>query len=122
VTGRRAPGASGFAVESNTLLRSTSRGIGFDLMNKDRDLECPGPLGRDAGYTAPGRSRKRFEEIKAIVQTEYLWGRPAVREWVKGDLRRLYWKDGSYMFVDGAGEVRTNGGLASQAKIKNGLR
>jgi hypothetical protein len=91
-------------------------------MRKDQDLQPSGPLGRDPRCFAPGRSRKRFEEIKAIVQTEYLWGRPVVREWVKGELRRLYWKDGSYMFVDGAGEVRTNGGLASQAKIKNGLR
>jgi hypothetical protein len=34
----------------------------------------------------------------------------------------LYWPDGSFIYVDGAGGVRSSGGAATRAKIAHGLR
>jgi hypothetical protein len=83
--------------------------------------ERPTPVDRDRRYVAPARAEKRFKEVKKLVTNETIWGRPVVREWKKGDLHRLYWRDGSYLYVDATGAVRTSGGEASRAKFKHGL-
>jgi hypothetical protein len=80
------------------------------------------PLERDARCVAPVRARKKFEEVKALLTYETIFGRPIVREWQRGRLRRLYWPDRSYLFVDSTGEVRTSGGAAARAKFKHALR
>lgn len=84
--------------------------------------ERPGPLKRYARYSAPARARKKFEEIKALLTYETILGRPIVREWQRGQIRRLYWPDRSYLYVDSTGEVRTSGGAAARAKFKHALR
>jgi hypothetical protein len=84
-------------------------------------LERPGPLDRDRRYVAPTRAERKFEEVKKLVANETVWGRSIVREWKKGHLRRLYWPDNSYLYVDATGGVRTSGGEASRAKFKHGL-
>src|ERR1700735_4382699 len=72
--------------------------------------ERTGPLERYARHVAPVRARKKFEEVKALLTYETILGRPIVREWQRGRLRRLYWPDRSYLFVTSTGEVRTSGG------------
>lgn len=84
--------------------------------------ERTGPLERYARYVAPVRARKKFEEVKALLTYETILGRPIVREWQRGRVRRLYWPDRSYLFVDSTGEVRTSGGAAARAKFKHALR
>ena len=90
------------------------------ISGRDPD-ERPGHLDRDRGYVSPAKAKKKFAQVKELLAKETVWGRPVVREWKKGDLRRLYWKDGSYLFVDATGAVRTSGGEASRAKFKHGL-
>jgi hypothetical protein len=84
--------------------------------------ERTGTLHRYARYVAPVRALKRFEEVKALLTYETILGRPIVREWQRGKLRRLYWPDRSYLYVDSTGEVRTSGGAATKAKFKHALR
>jgi hypothetical protein len=79
-------------------------------------------LDRYPRYVAPARARKKFEEVKALLTYETILGRPIVREWQRGHLRRLYWPDRSYLYVDSTGEVRTSGGAAARAKFKHALR
>jgi hypothetical protein len=57
-------------------------------------------LDRDARFLSPARRLKRFSEIRDLLCQETVWGRKIVKEWIKGDTRRLYWPDGSYLFVD----------------------
>ena len=64
------------------------------------------------------RAAAQFRKVKALLTTETVWGRPTVREWRRGDLARLYWPDGSFIYVDGTG----GGGAAARAKIAHGLR
>lgn len=78
-------------------------------------------LNRDARFLSPARRLKRFEEIRDILCQETVWGRPKVKEWIKGDTRRLYWPDGSYLFIEATGEVRTSGGAATKAKFEHKL-
>jgi hypothetical protein len=68
------------------------------------------------------KAAAQFRKVKAMLATETVWGRPLVREWRRGDLARLYWPDGSFIYVDGAGGVRSSGGAATRAKIAHGLR
>jgi hypothetical protein len=82
----------------------------------------PESLARNARNVAPVRAHKRFEEVKKLLATETVWGRPVVREWQRGELRRLYWPDRSYLYVDATGAVRSSGGAAARAKFKHGLR
>jgi hypothetical protein len=84
--------------------------------------ERTGALDRYARYVAPARARKKFEEVKALLTYETILGRPIVREWQRGRLRRLYWPDRSYLYVASTGEVRTSGGAAARAKFKHALR
>jgi hypothetical protein len=84
--------------------------------------ERTGTLDRYSRYVAPARALKRFEEVKALLTYETILGRPIVREWQRGKLRRLYWPDRSYLYVDSTGEVRTSGGAAARAKFKHALR
>jgi hypothetical protein len=90
------------------------------ISGRDPD-ERPGHLDRDRRYVSSAKAEKKFAQVKELVANETVWGRPVVREWKKGDLRRLYWNDGSYLFVDATGAVRTSGGEASRAKFKHGL-
>jgi hypothetical protein len=65
---------------------------------------------------------RKFEMVKGLVATETIWGRPIVREWQRGSLRRLYWPDRSYLYVDATGAVRSSGGQATRAKFKHALK
>jgi hypothetical protein len=79
-------------------------------------------LDRDARFLSPARRMKRFSEIRDLLCQETVWGVPKVKEWVKGDTRRLYWPDGSYLFIEPTGEVRTSGGAATKAKFEHKLK
>jgi hypothetical protein len=80
-----------------------------------------GWLDRDRRYLSPARVVKKFAEVKKLLTTQTIWGKPVVREWQRGDLHRLYWPDGSYIYVDGTGFVRSSGGMATQAKFSHRL-
>jgi hypothetical protein len=79
------------------------------------------PFERNRRFLAPSRTKKRFDEVKALLCQQTVWGRPVVREWQKGSLMRLYWPDRSYIYIDGTGAVRSSGGAAAKAKIRHGL-
>jgi hypothetical protein len=70
---------------------------------------------------APARAAKKFEMLKELLAAETIWGKPVVREWQRGELRRLYWPDRSYLYVDATGSVRTSGGAAARAKFRHRL-
>jgi hypothetical protein len=67
------------------------------------------------------KSAARFEQLKAILDSQTVWGRPCIREWRKGELARLYYSDNSFLYVDAGGSVRSSGGAATRAKIEHGL-
>jgi hypothetical protein len=82
--------------------------------------ERPGLLDRDRRYVSPAKAKRRFEELKAIF-SQTIWGKPLVREWVKGTMMRLYWPDSSYIYVDATGAVGSSGGSATKAKFQHRL-
>jgi hypothetical protein len=88
----------------------------------DDALDRAVPVDRGGRYLAPTRARKKFEEVRKLLTYETIFGRPIVREWRRGNFVRLYWPDGSWLYVDSAGSVRSNGGQATRAKFKHGLR
>jgi hypothetical protein len=83
-------------------------------------VERPGPLDRDRRYISPVKAAKRFEELKALFD-QTVWGQPMVREWKKGSMMRLYFRDESYIYIDATGAVGSSGGLATKAKFENRL-
>jgi hypothetical protein len=47
-----------------------------------------GHLDRDRRYVSTAKAERKFAQVKELVANETVWGRPVVREWRKGDLRR----------------------------------
>jgi len=87
-----------------------------DLKMFDRKLD------RDRRFVSPARAAKKFEEAKAIFDKQTVWGRSPLKEWTRGSMRRLYFKDGSFLAVDPTGATVSSGGAATKAKFKHGFR
>jgi hypothetical protein len=79
-------------------------------------------LDRDRRFVAPARAAKKFAEVKEFLDKQTVWGKSPVREWAKGDLRRLYFADGSFLSADPTGAIISSGGAATRAKLKHGFR
>ncbi len=85
------------------------------LAPEPESLDRPGPLDRSQWYNAPVRAKQKFERIHALLGNQ-------ARPWVKHGFARLYFNDGTFLWCDEVGAVRTTGGLATRAKFSNQLQ
>lgn len=74
-----------------------------------------GPLYHNQIFNAPVRAKK-FDRIRQLIPEAQ------ARFWEKNGIRRLYFADGTFLWCDETGLVRTTGGMATRVKLLNNLR
>ena len=78
-------------------------------------------LDLDARFIAPARSEKNFDRLQKIF-SQTVWGEVAVRPWEQNGMKRLYFPDRTYLYVDSTGAIGSSGGMATRAKFEHQLK